>query len=135
MFAASIDFKVKFDSVTLVQAGQSRPLYGADVDERVWLSIIARDETKPLHGVEEFHCARSFLAGQLTLWSFAFLDRKHIANDLQIACRNFAAAINQRKLQLLPLGQAFKASALNRADVNEHIFAAIFTLYKAEALV
>ena len=105
--------------------------------KRVGLAVVAGDEAKALHGIEELDRAGSALAGERTLRGrfFAFGHGDDIANDHQVACRNLATAINQREFQTLTFGQTFKASTLNRADVHEHIFAAIFALYEAEALL
>jgi hypothetical protein len=105
------------------------------MDECVRLAIIAGDETEALHSVEEFHRAGCPFAGQLTLWRFFLLHGNDIADNHQIARRNLAAAIDQREFELLPFGQAFKPCPLNRADVNEHIFAARILLDEAEALM
>ncbi len=100
------------------------------------LTIVANQEAKALHGVEEFDGSSCFLAGQLTLRRcFFFLNRDHIANHLEILSGDFAAAINQVELKLLTFSQTFQSSTLNCADVNEHIFAAAFLSDKAEALL
>ena len=57
-----------------------------------------------------------------------------ITNRFQLAGRNLAAAINQLELQLLTFGQTIKARTLNRADVDEDVFAATILLDEAKAL-
>ncbi len=133
---SSIDFDVEFEPVTFLQITHSRTLNRTNVDERVGLSVIASDEAEAFHRVEELDRTGSLFAGQLTLRGFgALFDGDHIANDLQIGRRNFSAAINQVKFQLLTFGQSFKASAFDCADVNEHVFTAAFLLDEAEALL
>jgi len=65
---------------------------------------------------------------------FALFYSNNIAHNHKVSGRNLAATINQGEFKLLAFTQTFKACALNRADVNEHVFAAVFTLDKAEAL-
>jgi hypothetical protein len=95
------------------------------VHEGIRLAVIAGDEAEALHRVEELDraLARSPVSsrcGALRAW----LHGDHVANDLEIAAPNLAAAIHQVELQLLTFGQAFKPGAFNRADVDEHVFAA-----------
>ena len=55
--------------------------------------------------------------------------------DLEIGRRDTAITIDQRERQRLVRGETSQAGLLDRADVNEHIFAAIVTSDEAEALV
>ncbi len=132
---ASIDFEIEFDSVAFIQTRKARTLNSADMHKRIRLPIIPRDKTKTLHRVEEFHRAGGLFSSQFTLGSLTLLHRQHITNNLKIACRHLSAAVHKREFELLPFGQSFETRALNSADMDEHIFAAIFTLDKAEALV
>jgi hypothetical protein len=120
------------------------------MDESVRLSVIAADEAEALHGVEEFHRSRRFLAGQLALRSTAagaaaeittifarcpFLNRKRIAFDLEVGCRDTAATIHQREFERLAFGQAGQSRLLNCRDMDEHVFAAIVAYDEAEAFL
>ncbi len=136
VLASSIDFKVEFKLVAFVQFTQTRTLNCADVHECIRLAVITRDKAEALHRVEELDRTRSALTGQLALWCIRLgCHCDHVTNDLKISCRNLAATIDEVEFQLLAFCQAFKTSTFNRADVNEHIFAAIFTLDEAEALL
>ena len=136
VLASSINFDVKFKPVTLIEFAHSGALDGADVNESIGLSIIAGDEAEALHGVEELDRAGRLLAGQLTLRCFCFLfNGDHVTNDRDVAGGNLAAAINQREFQPLTFGEAFKASPLDRADMNENVFAATLLLDETETLV
>lgn len=105
--------------------------------ECIGLAIITGKEAEALGSVEELHRAGGLLASQFTArsGSGALFNSNHITNNLQILRGNLAATINQVKFQFLTFGQTFKPGALNRADVNENIFAACFLLDKAEALL
>src|SRR5690554_5739534 len=134
--ASSVDLEVELESVALVDAGQARPLDGADVHESVFLAIVAGDEAEALHRVEELDRAGRLLAGQLALRTGGFLlDGDYVADDLQIGSRDFPAAVDQIEGKLLPLGKPFEAGALNLADVDENVLAAFVTLDEAEALL
>jgi hypothetical protein len=135
ILAASVNFDIELDSVAFVEAGQAGSLYRADVDECVRLAVITRDEAKALHAVKELDRAGRLLAGQLTLRRcFALLDSNDITDNLQIACGNLAAAIDELEFQLLTFGQTFQSRTFNSTDVNEHIFTTVFTLDEAETL-
>jgi hypothetical protein len=102
----------------------------------IGLTIIARDEAKALHRVKELHRAGCPFARQFALWcSRLGRHSDNIAENLKIGSRNFTAAINQIELKLLAFGQAFQTGALDRADMNEHILTAVFTLNEAEAFL
>jgi hypothetical protein len=136
VFAAAIDFEVEFETITFVDFAQARTFYGTDVHKRIGLPVVTRDEAEALHRVEELDRAGSAFAGQLALGRFcALFDRDHVANNLKVSSRNLPAAINQIEFQRLAFCKTFEACTLDSADVNEHVFAAIFTLNEAEALV
>ena len=136
MLASSIDFEVEFKLVTFVQFTHARAFDRTDVNERIRLPVFARDKAEALHRVEELDRAHGFFACQLPLRRGRFgSNRDHVADNLQIGRRNLSAAIDQVELQLLTLGQTFKASAFDCADVHEHIFPAVFTLNEAKAFL
>lgn len=141
VLASSIDFDVEFDLIAFVEAGHARTLNRADVHERVRLTVIARDEAEALHRVEELDRTGRLVTRQLALRSrFArclltlLFDRDDIADHHEIAGRNLAATIDELKFQLLTFGKTFQAGTLDRADVHEHIIAALIALNEAEAL-
>ena len=136
MFASSIDFKVELQLVAFVQFTQTRALDGTDVHERIRLTIIASDEAEAFHRVEELHRTGGLFAGQFALRRCrARFNRDDIAYNLQIGCGNLAATINQIEFELLAFRQTFKTSPFNSADMDEDVFAAIFALDEAEALL
>lgn len=141
VLASSIDFDVEFDLIAFVEAGHARTLNRADVHERVRLTVITRDEAEALHRVEELDRTGRLVTRQLALGSrFArclltlLFDRDDIADHHEIAGRNLAATIDELKFQLLTFGKTFQAGTLDRADVHEHIIAALIALNEAEAL-
>ena len=134
VFASSIDFDVEFHLIAFVQARQAGPLNRADVHERIGLTIITGDEAETLHAVEELDRAGRAITGQLTLRRFTLGDCDYLANNLQIACRDLAAAIHQSEFKLLTFSEGFKARALYGTDVNEYVLAAFIALNEAEAL-
>ena len=136
VFTSSIDFKVELQLVAFVQFTQTRALHGTDVHERIRLTIIASDEAEALHRVEELHRTGGLFAGQFALRGCrARFNRDDIAYNLQIGCGNLAATINQIEFELLAFRQTFKTSPFNSADMDEDVFAAIFALDEAEALL
>src|SRR5690606_35382707 len=119
-----------------VDPRQARALDRADVDERVVLSIVARDEAEAFHRVEELDRSGGLFAGQLALRTRALLlDRNHVADDLEIRRGDLAAPVDQVEGEFLPFGQAFEARPLDLADVDEHVLAAFVALDEAEALL
>lgn len=141
VLASSIDFDVEFDLIAFVEAGHARTLNRADVHERVRLTVITRDEAEALHRVEELDRTGRLVTRQLALRSrFArclltlLFDRDDIADHHEIAGRNLAATIDELEFQLLTFGKTFQAGTLDRADVHEHIIAALIALNEAEAL-
>lgn len=135
VFASSIDLNIELHAVAFVQRLKTRPFYGTDVHECIGLAVIPSDETKALHRIEELDRACRLFAGELALRSccrLALFHGDHIANNLQIAGRNLATAVHQLKLKLLTFGKAFEAGAFYRADMHEHILAALITLDEAE---
>ena len=136
VLASSIDFKVEFKLVAFVQLAHARTLNRADVHECVRLAIVTRDKAEALHRVEELDRARSALTRQLALGCRRLGSHfDNVTNDLKIGRRNFAATIDEVEFQLLAFCQTFKSGTFNRADVNKHIFAAVFALDEAEALL
>jgi len=119
VFASSIDLDVKLQTVAFVQLTHPRTLY--------------------LERVEELDGARSLVAGQLTLRSsrsrLALCHGDNITHHHEVAGRNLATTIDEGEFQTLTFSQTFKASALDSRDVHKHIFATVFTLDKAEALL
>src|SRR5690606_8486667 len=55
--AVAAGFELIGNLVTLIQTLQARALHSRNVDKRVLLAILRRDEAKALGGVEEFHGA------------------------------------------------------------------------------
>ena len=137
VLASSIDLKVEFHPVALVQAVETRAFDCADVDERIGLAILASDEAEAFHRVEELDRAHGFLTGQRALRRFGgtAFHRDDVAHDLKVARRNLAAAIDQIELEFLVLGQTVESGTLDRADVDEHVFTAVIAADEAEALL
>jgi hypothetical protein len=120
------------------------------VDECIGLAVIALNEAEALHRVEELDRAGRLLASQLAATAAAsatraacrtlgaraaILDGQGLAFDLEVGRRNAAAAIDEGEAQRLTLGQAGQACLLDRADVHEHVLAAIVANDEAEALL
>jgi len=62
-------------------------------------------------------------------------DFHRLAFDPKVGRRDAAAAIDQRELERLAVGQVGQAGLLDRGNVNEHILAAVVTNDEAEALL
>lgn len=153
MFAATINFDVELQTITFVEVRHASAFNRTDMDKRIRLTIVALNKAKALHRVEEFNGAVGRFAGQLTLLTTAtakaaaisagfarltrsaLFNRKRFAFDFEVGCRNLATTINQCERQRLAFSKAAQASLLNRADVNEHIFAAFITLDEAKAFL
>jgi hypothetical protein len=137
MLAASVNFKIKFVTLAFVEGGKARTLNRADVNKSIGLAIIAHQEAKALHRIEEFDCARDPFTRKLALRSSrgTRLNSYNFADNLEILRGDLATTINQVEFKLLPFGKAFQAGTLNRADVHEHIFAAGFLLDEAKTLL
>ena len=150
--AATINLQLELQPIAFVQRWHAGTLNRADVHERVGLPIITLNKAEALHCVEELHSARCLFTGQLPLraactttgrtracvaiaWWAAIFNRHGFAVDLQIGRRNAATAINQREPQGLAFGQAGQAGLFDRADVHEHVLAAVITHNKAKALL
>ncbi len=104
--------------------------------ECIGLAIVAHEEAKAFHRVEELYRPGRLFAGQLALGRAACGRRcDHFADNLQVLRRNLPAAIDEVEFELLPFGKAFQTGTLNRADVNENVFAASFLLDEAEAFL
>ena len=128
---------------------QAGTLDRRDMDESIGLSVIAADEAEALHRVEELDRALGLFAGQLALRAAteaaaggaAFArsgradDFHRLTLDLQVGRGNAAAAVDQRELQRLAVGQVGQAGLLDRRNVHEHILAAVIANDEAEALL
>ncbi len=135
---SSVDFELELELVALVELAEAGPLDRADMDERIGLAIVARDEAEALHRIEELHRAGGLLASALPLRSSrrrALFDSDHIADHLEVGSGNLAAPVNCVEGQFLSFGKADKARTLDPADVDEHVFTALIALDEAEALV
>lgn len=136
VLASSVHFEIEFEPLAFVDALQAGPLYRADMDKRVGLSVITHQEAKAFHRIEELDCARGFFACEFTLRRRgALFHSDDITDHLNVLGRNLAAAVDQVEFQLLTFRETFKSSTLDRADVNEHIFTAGFLLDKAKTLL
>jgi hypothetical protein len=136
ILASSIDLDIEFEPVAFSQFFHAGILDRADVDESVGLTIVARDEAKALHAVEELDRTSRALTRQLALRSsFALLHGNDIAKRNQITRRNLATPVNQGEFQLLTFAQTFETSPFNCADVDENVFTAIILLDEAKTLV
>jgi hypothetical protein len=132
--AALIDFDIEFEPVALVQATQARTLDCRNMNKCIGLAVIALDETKAFHGVEELDCASRLFTRQLALrptataatiatkaaapfgtrFARAIFDGHRLAIDLELGRRNLAAAINESETQRLSFGQPRQACLLDR---------------------
>src|SRR5690606_19225950 len=119
-----------------VDSREPRPLDRTDMDERVFLPVIAGDEAEAFHRVEELDRSSRLLAGQLALGPGGLLlHRNHVADHLEIRRGDFSPPVDQVEGELLPFGQAFEARPFDLADVDEHVLAAFVALDEAEALL
>jgi hypothetical protein len=131
------------------------------MDESIGLAIVALNEAEALHRIEKLDRSTGFLAGQLTLRARLAataakvapavtatvaaatgivaarltLDRHWFAVDSQIGRGNAAATIDEREFQRLSVGKIGKSGLLDCRDVDEHIFAAVFTDDETETLL
>ena len=155
IFAAPIDLQLEFEPVALVEGGHAGAFDRADVHECIGLAIVALNEAEALHRVEELDRARRLLTRQLTLRATgttgtatrrtrtgiaitrraAILDRHRLAIDLEIGRRDAAATIDKGEAKRLTLGQTRQPGLLDRADVHEHVLAAVIADNKAKALL
>src|SRR6185503_1716098 len=120
------------------QGRDAGPFNCGNVDERVRLAIIALDEAKTLHRVKELDRAAGLLAGQLALWpgrGAAPLDGHRFAFDAEVGCRDAAAAVDERELERLAVGEVGETRLLDRRDVHEYVLAPIVPDNEAEALL
>ena len=98
---------------------------------------------KPLVALKNLTVPRGLLAGQLALRAAAaalarraaILDRERIALDLEVGRRDPAAAVDQGEFERLAFGEAGQPRLLDRADMDEHVLAAIVADDEAEALL
>jgi hypothetical protein len=152
IFAATVNFELEVQTIAFVQSAETGAFNGADVHKGIGLTIIALNEAKALHRVEKLHRTTGAFAGKLTLGAaitaakaacagFTRFARAAVDNgegftvDLQVSRRNLASTIHQREAERLTFSKTGQARLLNGTDVNEHIFAAIITHNKAEALL
>jgi len=136
VFPSSIDLNIKFQTVTFCKVTHTGTFNRRDMHECIRLAIITRDEAEALHCVEELDRTSSLVTGQLALRCFGFLFYgDNVTNNHKVACRDLAAAIHQSEFKALTFSKAFQPGALNRTDVYEHVFAAVFTADEAEALL
>jgi hypothetical protein len=78
----------------------------------------------------------SLLAGQLALRAaLGALDSHRLAFDSQVGRRDAPAAIDQRELERLSVGEVGETRLLDRRDVDEHVLAAVIANDEAEALL
>jgi hypothetical protein len=152
VLATAINFDFELEPVAFVKRRHAGAFDGRNVDKRIGLSIIALDEAEAFHRVEEFDSAARFFARQCPLRCAtetaapvargitvarraAVRDGHRFAINLEVRCRHFATAIHEREAKRLPFGKARQAGLLDRRDMHEHIFAAVITDNKAEALL
>jgi len=155
IFAALVDFDIEFEPVAFVQATQACTFDRRNMDKCIGLAIIALDKAETFHRVEELDRAGCLLTGQLALWATAaaaisaakattpigarfaraIFHGHRFALDLELGCRNLAAAIDEREAQRLPFRQSGQTSLFDRGNVYEHILAAIVADDEAEALL
>src|SRR5688572_951564 len=155
--AATVDLELELDPVAFVEADHAGALDRRNVDEGVGLAVVAADEAEALHRVEELDRALGLFAGQLALRTAAaaagtiaiaaaagavavlagrpLLHRHRIAVDLEVGRGDPAAAVDERELERLAVGEAGKPGLLDRRDVDEHVLAAIVADDEAEALL
>lgn len=114
------------------------------MDERIGLTIIALDEAKALHRIEELDRTARLFAGQLALratlatattTAATAFDGHWITLDPKVRCRNPATPIDQRELERLTIGQIRKTRLLDRRDVDEHVFAPVIADDETESLL
>ncbi len=133
-FAALIHFDIEFEPVAFIEAAQTRTLDRRDMNKCIGLAVIALDETKAFHGVEELDCASRLFTRQLALrptataatiatkaaapfgtrFARAIFDGHRLAIDLELGRRNLAAAINESEAPRLSFGQPRQACLLDR---------------------
>ena len=161
MLAATINLDFEREAIPFVQAAHAAAFNRRNVHERIGLSVIALDEAKALHCVEELDRPGRFFTSQGTLrraigttgtaitatsWATtrgsitvarrtAISDGHRLAVDLQLGCRNTATAINESEAHRLPFRETGKTGLFDRRDVDEHVFAAVIANNKAEAFL
>jgi hypothetical protein len=143
IFAAPVDFEFKRQPIALVESRNAGTFDGGDVHERVGLAVIALDESEALHRIEELDRAFSLFAGQLSLRAAvsasraaaAAIDRHRLAFDSKVRRRDPPAAIDQRELERLPVGEVRQTRLLDRRNVNENVVSAIIANDEAESLL
>src|SRR5690606_18723043 len=60
---SSVDLEIELEPIAFVDGLEPRTLHRADVNEGVFLAVVARDEAEALHRIEELHRAARLVAG------------------------------------------------------------------------
>src|SRR4029079_17673309 len=100
------------------------------MQDGVGLAVIALDEAEPFHRVEELDRPAGLLASQLTLRSTAAagsagpaatapLDCHRLRVEAKVRRRDPPAAIDQRELERLAVGEVGQAGLLDRKDMGQ----------------
>ena len=96
----------------------------------VLTAMLALAQAPPLTKAEQFQdAARKGDAAA------AANDFHRLALDAQVGRRDAAAAVDERELERLAVGQIGQAGLLNGRNVHEHILAAVIADNKAEAFL
>jgi len=160
VLAATIDFEFEFETIAFVEARHAGAFDRRDVDECIGLPVIALNETKAFHRVEELDRSARLFTGQRALrraraaaeaaasttargtrariaitWGATIGDRHRLTIDLEIGRRDTPAAIDEGEAERLTFGQTGEPGLFDRRDVNEHVFAAIIANDEAEAFL
>jgi hypothetical protein len=155
LLATTIFFQFERDALAFVQIGEAGAFHGRDVHESIRRAIVALNEAEAFGTIEELHgtihtltiahrsrtitarrCRAAFEATFARLTRRRTIrNRQRLAVDLQFGRRNATIAFGQGEFQRLTIGQTGQTGCFHCGDVHEHIFTAIFTHHKAEALL
>ena len=136
ILSSSINFEVELVTLAFIEFRKARTLDGTNVHEGIRLAVITNQKPETLHRIEEFDRTGSFFAGQFALGRARCLRRRnHIAHDLKILCRDFAATIHKVEFEFLPFSQAFEAGTFDCADMDENIFSTTLLSDEAKAFL
>jgi hypothetical protein len=155
VFSATINLDFKFEPVAFVKAGHAGAFNRRDMDKSIRLAVVTLNKAEAFHCIEEFDCSCAFFARQCALrcaataakttaafaWRIAIArgrtvsDRHGFAVNLQVSCRNFATAIDEREAERLTFGQARQTSLFDSRNMHEHIFATIIADDKTKAFL
>src|SRR3546814_667194 len=151
IFATTIDFQFEIEPVTFVKRCHASTLYRADMYKSIGLPIIALNKAKAFHSIEELDRATRLFSRELALGStiiptkaasvLGWSSRRPISHgqgftlDLQVGSGHFAAAVDQCKFEGLSFGKTGQSGLLDRADVHEHVFAAVIANDEAKTLL